>query len=364
LHYHEKAQQVFYVLSGTATFEVNGKFQTVLANESIHINTKLLHRISNHHNEDLQFVLISQPKAQGDRIDIIDYSEEFKEPIKILNYEWLEKYFKIEPGDIVSLSNPKQEIIDKGGLIFYARWKNEIVGTASLLRETDEVFELAKMAVNEKAQGHYIGNALMERCLQVAKIKGVKKIILYSNTILGAACTQAYKISKIRNIPDIDINCVSYVSIDFNKESLTDKLNEAGYDPLLKTFFIWEGVSMYLTKEAVDETLSFVSQNKGKNSSIFFDYMLGSVLDGSCKYEEAIAIRMTGSFNANGEETYTFYIPDNTIHSFLKERGFNLIEEHNGESLKQKYFKSNQNRKVHRLFGYVHAEIIDHNIKT
>jgi hypothetical protein len=41
---------------------------------------------------------------------------------------------------------------------------------------------------------------------------------------------------------------------------------------------------------------------------------------------------MTGSFNANGEETYTFYIPDNTIHSFLKERGFTLIEEHNGEA--------------------------------
>lgn len=75
------------------------------------------------------------------KIEIIDYSEELKEYIKILNYEWLEKYFKLEAGDTISLSNPQNEIIDKGGYIFYAKLNNEIVGTASLLKKTDTVFE-------------------------------------------------------------------------------------------------------------------------------------------------------------------------------------------------------------------------------
>lgn len=54
-------------------------------------------------------------------IEIIDYSDELNEPIKTLNYEWLEKYFRVEEGDMRSLSNPKEQIIDKGGFVFYAK---------------------------------------------------------------------------------------------------------------------------------------------------------------------------------------------------------------------------------------------------
>ncbi len=121
------------------------------------------------------------------KIQIIDYSDEIKEAIKILNYEWLEKYFRVEQSDIQSLSNPKEEIIDKGGFIFYAKLNDEIVGTASLLKKTEDIFELGKMAVSEKAQGHKIGTLLLEHCLQFAKQKQIRTLILYSNTKLNSA---------------------------------------------------------------------------------------------------------------------------------------------------------------------------------
>ena len=121
------------------------------------------------------------------KIEIIPYSNDLKEAIKILNYEWLEKYFRVEQSDIQSLSNPKEEIIDKGGFIFYAKLNDEIVGTASLLKKTEDVFELGKMAVSEKAQGHKIGTLLLEHCLQFAKQKQIKTLILYSNTKLKSA---------------------------------------------------------------------------------------------------------------------------------------------------------------------------------
>ena len=47
-------------------------------------------------------------------VEIIDYTEEKKEFIKTLNYEWLQKYFSIEPNDERVLNNPQIEIIDKG----------------------------------------------------------------------------------------------------------------------------------------------------------------------------------------------------------------------------------------------------------
>lgn len=127
----------------------------------------------------------------NETIEIIDYSDEFSEWVKKLNYEWLEKYFKVEKGDIISLSNPKKEIIDKGGYIFFVKLKNDqqekIIATASLLKKTNTTFELGKMAVTSTEQGKGIGKLLLKHCLDFAKEKSISTIILYSNTQLQSA---------------------------------------------------------------------------------------------------------------------------------------------------------------------------------
>lgn len=128
-----------------------------------------------------------KPYKYQQNIAIIDFTDELSGPIKTLNYEWLEKYFRVEEGDIRSLSNPKKYIIDKGGFIYYAKLGNEIVGTASLLKKSETQYELAKMAVSGKARGYGIGTILLEHCLKVARQKQIQTLVLYSNTILGSA---------------------------------------------------------------------------------------------------------------------------------------------------------------------------------
>jgi ribosomal protein S18 acetylase RimI-like enzyme len=125
--------------------------------------------------------------TEKSRIEIIGFSDDLSEPIKTLNYEWLEKYFRVEEGDVISLSDPKKYIIDRGGYICYAKLNGEIVGTASLLKKSDTIYELGKMAVADKAQGHGIGTILLEHCLAVAKQKQILTLVLYSNTILQSA---------------------------------------------------------------------------------------------------------------------------------------------------------------------------------
>jgi ribosomal protein S18 acetylase RimI-like enzyme len=120
-------------------------------------------------------------------VEIIHYREELKEYIRTLNYEWLQKYFKVEPNDVISLADPKKEILDKGGYIFYASYNEEIVGVVALLKIEEDIFELAKMAVTEKYQGLKAGKALMEHCIQFAETHGIKKLVLYSNRQLGPA---------------------------------------------------------------------------------------------------------------------------------------------------------------------------------
>ena len=70
LHYHEKAQQLFYILSGTATFETDGKIITVNERQSLHIPGNTMHRISNNTVADLHFLVISEPKSHGDRVNL------------------------------------------------------------------------------------------------------------------------------------------------------------------------------------------------------------------------------------------------------------------------------------------------------
>jgi len=63
LHFHNNAQQLFYILSGTATFEIEGETQIVDAGQSIHIPKTTRHRIINNGDADLHFLVISQPKC-------------------------------------------------------------------------------------------------------------------------------------------------------------------------------------------------------------------------------------------------------------------------------------------------------------
>ncbi len=115
---------------------------------------------------------------------IIPFRSDLKDEIKTLNLEWLNKYFRVESKDDIVLSDPQGEIIDKGGMIFYAKYNDKIVGTFSLLKIDETTFELSKMAVTDGVQGLGIGNKLMDHCMAIAKEKGIKKLILYSNRSL------------------------------------------------------------------------------------------------------------------------------------------------------------------------------------
>jgi mannose-6-phosphate isomerase-like protein (cupin superfamily) len=57
-HYHERAQQVFFILTGEAVFEVEEEVVWVAAQESLHILPGTLHRITNQAATDLCFLVI------------------------------------------------------------------------------------------------------------------------------------------------------------------------------------------------------------------------------------------------------------------------------------------------------------------
>ncbi len=163
--------------------------------------------------------------------------------------------------------------------------------------------------------------------------------------------TQIDKLKKVQAIFGKIPKHVSYVAIDFNIQMLEECLLATEYDPQLKTLFIWQGVLMYLTNEAVDATLRFVVNHSGPGSAIVFDYIYRAVLDGDQRQNEVINMRryrfMTG-------EGLTFGIPEGEIEAFLNVRGFRQVEDVNVDHLKSTYFTGkNAGRKVVGGYGIV-----------
>ncbi|RAJ94043.1 acetyltransferase (GNAT) family protein [Larkinella arboricola] len=122
-----------------------------------------------------------------DEIQILDFDPAYREQFKKLNLAWIEKYFNVEEPDIRALSNPESYIIANGGRVFFARYQGRIVGTCALLKENDEVYELAKMAVSPEVQGKQIGKKLCVHLLEAARQMGAKRVYLESNTALTPA---------------------------------------------------------------------------------------------------------------------------------------------------------------------------------
>jgi|SRR4029450_6514260 mannose-6-phosphate isomerase-like protein (cupin superfamily) len=67
-HYHTKARQFFFVISGTAILEVAGKGEVLRRHEGAEIAPGVLHQITNASENDLEFIVISHPASHGDRV--------------------------------------------------------------------------------------------------------------------------------------------------------------------------------------------------------------------------------------------------------------------------------------------------------
>ncbi|OMQ10562.1 bifunctional helix-turn-helix transcriptional regulator/GNAT family N-acetyltransferase [[Flexibacter] sp. ATCC 35103] len=135
-------------------------------------------------------------KRESKDVQIVDFEPQYLDAFKSLNVEWISTYFEMEEADYKALDNPQEYILDKGGKIFVALYRNEPVGVCALIKMKDSTydFEMAKMAVSPNAQGKNIGFLLGQAIVKSAREMGAEKIYLESNTILKPAINLYYKL--------------------------------------------------------------------------------------------------------------------------------------------------------------------------
>ncbi len=130
--------------------------------------------------------MMDKPRSEVE-VEIVEFQPRYAEYFRDLNYEWLEKYFEVEPYDKIILNDPQKQIIKLGGYVFFARVGEHLVGTCALLKHTERKYELAKMGVSERFRCRGIGRRLTQAAIDKARALGGNMLVLATSRRLPVA---------------------------------------------------------------------------------------------------------------------------------------------------------------------------------
>ena len=141
--------------------------------------------------------------------------------------------------------------------------------------------------------------------------------------------TQQVKIRRVWEAIGEPPTNLAYVAVDLRTAELGEALTRAGYQADRKTFFIWEGVTMYLPAEAVQATLTWIASNAARESAVVFDYtyetpiklMRDFDVDKLPESAKQAAMRFR---NVMSGEPWIFGLPDKAEKEFLNSLGLEL----------------------------------------
>jgi methyltransferase (TIGR00027 family) len=117
----------------------------------------------------------------------------------------------------------------------------------------------------------------------------------------------------------------TYVTWDFEErpmEDLPDALAEAGHDPALPTFTVWEGVTMYLSEPAIDASLRAIAAWSAPGSQLAMTYFAKARLAQPSLVTRAIRAALSGV-----GEPWRFGWEPGALPGYLAERGLELVDD-------------------------------------
>jgi len=163
--------------------------------------------------------------------------------------------------------------------------------------------------------------------------------------------TSADKQQRVEKILGKRPNWVTFVPIDFNTQTLNEVLGETGFSTDQRTFYVWEGVTYYISQAGVDSTLRYIARYSAPGSRIVFDYMLEDVVQG-LDYS-AYGSRRTAYFVALKGEPYVFGIAPQQLEAFVNLRGLALLSDLGPDDLTQRYLIHSDETVSGKIAGFV-----------
>jgi methyltransferase (TIGR00027 family) len=175
---------------------------------------------------------------------------------------------------------------------------------------------------------------------------------------VDAAVTQAAKLGRYKEKGlEIPAN-VCFIAMDFDRDSLPEKLETKGCQKGRKTLFMMEGLLMYLDPASVEKTFQVIHDFAGKGSELVFDYVRAEAFrNPQGIYGGAEILKST----AKAGEKWRFGMDEDQIDLFLEPYGLKRMDHKNAEDLEKQYFTESPGKmpgRINAAHNLVRAEKI------
>ena len=154
------------------------------------------------------------------------------------------------------------------------------------------------------------------------RLRGLERTVVFE---VDHPDTQRIKHGRVERMQAL-AQSVRYVSMDFTREQLPPKLIDAGFDVRAKTFWLWEGVTMYLLPEAVAGMFDAVGECSVPESRIALTYMAKK--DG--KIPRSLFLRLVG------EPVLAAFTPEE-LSAAARKSGWTIQEDTGIKNWKQRF---------------------------
>ena len=134
--------------------------------------------------------------------------------------------------------------------------------------------------------------------------------------------TQAWKRERLKQAGLAVPASLTFAPVDFERQSLTDGLKNAGFQADRPAFFQWLGVVPYLTREAVSLTLDFIAQVPV--SEVVFDY--AEPFENYLVERRADVMAIAANAASRGEPWLSLFDPAE-LSEMLRNKGFGIVED-------------------------------------
>jgi len=146
--------------------------------------------------------------------------------------------------------------------------------------------------------------------------------------------TQAWKREMLSAAAIAVPSTVTHVAVDFERQSLRDEVEAAGFDFATPTMTAWLGVVPYLTREAFRATVGLLG-NFGGRSGVVFDYSLPR--HALPEREQLMLDSMMDRVKLAGEPFQLFFMPEE-LKEELRTAGLEVVEDLDGAAMTARLF--------------------------
>ncbi len=177
-------------------------------------------------------------------------------------------------------------------------------------------------------QAVILGAGLDTRPYRLAGMKGVQVFEV------DLPAVQADKKKKLLKLLGRLPENVTYLPIDFDTQSLEEAFAGTSFDPSRQAAFVWEGVTQYITEEAVRQTLAFVGKT-APGSVLVFTYVLKNIIERRSDIPDAEHMLDVVAKSA----PWIFGLEPAGLPAFLKPFQLSLVEDVGNADYQERYLR-------------------------